>query len=113
MTSKIGDTVYTFDVNRRVYERDEKGKSYGGPIYREHWRPWLIVGEEKRSWLVTYGEGGRPQKMAKPQFKTEAEVADACWMNDHRYRLSETLQRCGDVALLRQIAALIGYKPEN
>lgn len=110
MTSKIGDTVYTFDVNRRVYARDEQGKPHGGPIYREHWRPWLIVGEEKRSWIVAYPDGTYPRKVSKTSFKTETEVADACWLEVTRYRFSEAVRKCNNVDLLRRAAAVIGFE---
>lgn len=116
MTSgpKIGDTVYQFDVNRRVYKKDAAGHSTGGPIYREHFRPYVIVGEDKRSWILDTPErswAGEPfpGKVAKAKVLTADEMDADCWRHDHRYQLSQAISRCNDVAILKQIAALVGY----
>lgn len=63
---KVGDHIYRFDINRRVYER-KPGKKYGGRIiYREHWQELSITGETSRSWLVQRFSGDRsPLKVPK------------------------------------------------
>lgn len=113
----IGSTVFVFDHNHRVY-----GKDRGSPIYREYWVPVGIRGENRSSWLLdNYYE--RFSKKPPHQTKTTPygnhrvaisvqEVDDDCWQHDHRYRIVRLVERC-DVAVLRQIAALVGYSPEE
>lgn len=112
--TKISDTVFKFDVNRRVYRRTENGSSSGGPIYREHFMPYVIVGEDRRSWILDvpdrkYGGGPFPGKTSKAKVLTAADVDAMCWRNDHSYRLRDMVGNCQDTAILKQIAALIGY----
>jgi hypothetical protein len=113
---QIGDTVYLFDENRRVYARNGAGRSSGGPIYREHFLPYLIVGEEKRSWILDKegrvgGGAPWPGKTSKTKVMTEEEVEAACWRNDHRMAVSDAVRRCEDTEVLKQVAALVGYVP--
>jgi len=48
---KVGDTVWVFDINRRVYDGNGLGAKI---IYREHFRPVHIIGETSRSWILDY-----------------------------------------------------------
>ena len=54
---QVGDTIWYFDTNRRVYPPPEPGRIWasGGPIWREHWRPVQITGETSRSWVLGSG----------------------------------------------------------
>ena len=106
---QIGDTVYIFDINHRIYERDENGRSKGGPIYREHFRPYVIRGEEKRSWIVCAPNSNFTRKIVKTAFKTEAEVDDDCWQNDHRVHVANMVLYCRDTEKLRAVAKVMGY----
>lgn len=112
---KIGDTVYRFDINRRVY-RDKSPGSFGGggPIYSEHFEPLKIIGESKSSWLLEhrYSVGKRVLASAKTfprRFFTAAQMDDDIWANEHRYAIREKLTRT-PVDQLRQVAAIIGYE---
>ncbi len=108
----IGSTIWIFDENHRVYHKDTAGRSEGGPIYREHWRPVVITGETSRSWII----GSRwdlkiPKHGPHPAACfTEAEMNDYCWANDYRSKVVRCVERC-DAAKLRQIAAIVGYTP--
>jgi hypothetical protein len=128
---KIGDSVWIFDSNHRVYPKPEPGHSYagGGPIYREHWRERFIIGETSRSWLIGYrrdgtpvhsrikvaktlpgsihcsGRGYGPSKIAYSWTEVEADV----WAHGHRYPIVRMVERC-DGETLKQVAALIGYE---
>ena len=46
----IGSTLYSFDSNRRTYE-----KSGGAPVYEKHFEAEEIVGETKVSWVMKRG----------------------------------------------------------
>lgn len=111
--TKIGDTVYIFDINRRIYERDGKGRSKGGPIYREHFTPYIIKGEDKRSWLVSAPASDYIHRIAKTHFKTAAEVDDDCWQNDHRVTVANMVLHCRDAVKLRAVAEIMGYVPHS
>ena len=62
---EIGDPVWYFDENHRVYERDENGRSHGGPIWREHWRPAEVVGETRVSWIIGAGTDKRKYEITR------------------------------------------------
>ena len=101
----IGDTVYVFDVNRRVYPKDASlGRS---PIYREHFRPIRIASETRVSWVLD--DGRRVNKKTLGGIFSPAQIDDACYVQANRYEIIRTIERCRDAALLRQIAALIGW----
>lgn len=108
---KVGDTVWLFDENRRVYAKDRQG----GPIWREHWYPMTISGETSRSWII--GEHAwhsyKLPKKGKPGFKiaySQEEIDRAAWVHDNRYRLSHEIDRCEDYDTLKMVAELVGYR---
>lgn len=111
---KVGDTIYRFDENRRVYRKVESGGSSGSPIYREHWRQVAITGENRASWLMGHppNYGFRcPKRGPHPGFAfTEQEIDDACWLQEHRYSIERAVGRVRDADTLRKVAALIGWK---
>jgi len=115
---KIGDTIWRFNENRRVYAPDKRG----GPIYAEDFEPEKIVGETPKCWIV--GEGRRADKVNKKTLRTavgkygatlyftDAGKEDSIWMNSHRYKIVRLVEKA-DAATLRQIADIVGYKPEE
>jgi hypothetical protein len=116
---KIGDSVWVYDSNHRVYPKDGRG---GSPIYREYWRERFIVGETRVSWILGLRPDSSPnhgwsQKVPKNPREIDrvgiayspAELEAHCWMHDHRYRLMRKIEYCTDPALLKQIAEMVGY----
>ena len=101
----LPEFVYVFDINRRVYRPSVEGRISGGPIYRQHWREYRVIGEEKRSWLVERW----PHKIAKAAAKVAAQVDDDCWINDNAHRVADMVRRA-DAPTLRAIAELVGFK---
>jgi len=106
----IGQTIWIFDINRRVY-REPRSMS-GSPIYREHWRPVRIDAETSRSWVTQYGEKIPKKGEHRGVAFTEQEVDDDVWCNSHRSKIADAIYRLEDVATLRAIADLVGFKPE-
>lgn len=113
---KIGDTVYYFDTNRRVYPSPVPGDDrWGGgtPIWREHWRPMKITGETVRSWLV--GGSRRALKMPKKGADggtwaiDERDISRAAWVNDCAHRIADEVRRLG-FADLAAVAKLISSR---
>ena len=112
MATKVGDTLFRFEANHREYPRGTDGTPMGGTIFRAHFRPWLVVGFEKRSLLVSPSpDGSHPTTVSPGCFKTEAEVDDACWLNENAHRVRALVDRCRDAAKLRAIAGLFDGIP--
>ena len=108
---EIGDTVYQFDINHRVYARDAAGRAQGGPIYREYFRPYVITGTDKRSWLVSAPGSDRQFKVSKDKVLTSGQMDEQCWVEDHRIKVVRLVDQCRDPAVLKSVAALLGYAP--
>ena len=106
---KIMRDVWVFDINYRVYQKDENGRSYGSPIWREHWRKQKILGDTKRSW-ITYGGAKIPKKGGKGIAFSEEEIDRAAYVYDHKYKIAESVKAIGDFDMLKKIADLIGYR---
>ncbi len=111
------DTIWVFDPNYRVYKEPEPGHIYssGGPIYREHWRPYKVVTETTRSWVLSNG-----QKVAKVDHDghshhgiafSQEDVDGMCWADEHRGKIVRLVGSVG-YAELKRIAEIIGYTGE-
>lgn len=119
---KVGDTLYRFDVNRRVYRKAENGRSTGSPIYSEHFEPRTIGGETKLSWLITDGYGivkvnKKTMRQASNngwggwQWFTAEAMEDNIWLADHRHNIRNMLDNAS-ASQLRQVAEILGYKAD-
>lgn len=101
---KIGSTIWKFDQNRRVYEKNGRG----GPIYRKHWVEVKILRETTRSWVIDYWGSKVPKKGPHPGYAfTQEELEDDIWVKDTRYEVVQAVESCKDANILRQIAALV------
>ena len=115
MTLKIGDTIYRFDRNRRVYDKPGFG---GTPIYREHFEPLKIIGENKISWLLERGWKAKKNTLSSAAsmqyggrgFFTAEDMGDDIWRHDHLHKLREAIQQASPDQL-RSIAKILEYKP--
>lgn len=114
MTLKIGDTLYYFDGNRRVYPRTKDGRQmHGSPIYAEHYVPVKIVGETRVSWLLEYGWKASKRSVAGsvgPVLTKEA-MEDDVWCSVHRFKIRDLFDRA-PAPTVRRVADILGYKPE-
>jgi hypothetical protein len=118
---KVGDTVWVFDDNVRRFRVDANGEAR--VIASEKFRPRSITGETSRSWLignVKIPKHGGPVRTsaagrwgATIVYMTQEAVDDEVFRREHRHRIVRALETCGDVAVLRQVAALVGYKAEE
>ena len=112
---KIGDTLYRFDGNRRVY-RDRSASGGGGPIYREHFEPLKIVGENKVSWLLERGWKANKKSLSSAKameyggrgFFTADGMEYDIWQHDHRYKIRVLFDQCSPEKL-KQIASILEY----
>lgn len=104
---KIGDTVYIFDVNHRIYPLAAKGNlwSSGGPIWRKHFVPHTIKGQTSRSWL-TSGGYKIPKNSIDSYCWSEDDIDKAEWVNDNRYKVARKVEMLKDYRLLKEIDSL-------
>ncbi len=103
---KVGDTIWYFDVNRRVYP--PKGSVSTACIYREHWRPVEIKSETSRSWITLYGKA--PKKGGRGWVFTEQEIDGDVWREHHAWKVGRMVERCRDAEKLKRVAEIVGYK---
>jgi hypothetical protein len=122
---KVGDTVWLFDGNHRVYENDDGTKS-SGAIYSKHFMPRVIEGETKQSWILQYGQkvpkkaNGEPEAdtrkvTTRPGFHsvvylTQKAKDDNIWIHMNRHVISHAVIGLTDIDMLKKVAAIIGYK---
>lgn len=114
MTPHIGMKVWRFDINRRVYKRDENGRAIGGPIWREHWVPLEIVGETTRSWIVarpgmpaSFGAKVSKKEWPREWAVSEADIERRDMIENGTNALARRVERCRDYDTLRAIEALL------
>lgn len=115
---KVGDTIYQFDENHRVYPRDDSGRATGGAIYAEFFIPHVIKSETKQSWLSGYrGEDRVNKKTMREagrsgfhghQWFTEEGRAAQIWLHEHRQPIVRALEHA-NVEQLRRVAEIVGY----
>ena len=122
---KVGSKLWQFDCNRRIYQKDAKGRSFGGPIWREHWRPAEGVGETRVSWIINTPGGGlwdsvrvpkkdfRGGKCPRGFLLSEEAIDREAWVHDNASRLGHAVMRCGDYDTLKKIAEMVGYKDQE
>lgn len=93
--------------------KNAEGRSYGSPIYREHWKKHEVVGETRVSWILRFGDKV-PKKGANPRRVcfSEKELDDNCFLHAHASKIGELVARIEDAETLRKIAAMVGYTPE-
>lgn len=105
--SRCYPDCWIFDENRRRYKVDEKGRSVGGPIWREHWVKVEIAGETSRSWITKCGLKV-PKKGGRGYAFCEADI-DRMAFVEQRWQIGEAVKRCTDYETLKLIADAVGY----
>ena len=104
---QVGDTIWIFNINRRVYQRDEKGRAFGGPIWREHWGPDQITGETSRSWLTKWGNKIPKNGKADGVAFSEIEIDQAAYVNDKAHRVARAVQSLSCYDTLKRVEAAL------
>ena len=115
---KVGDRLWRFDINRRVYNGSGMNSRI---IYAEHFTPHTITGETVKSWLIAgdYGDAIRVSKSelreagkggyGGHQWFTDSGREDDIWRHVHRSKITDLVDRA-DPALLRKVAEVVGYQ---
>ena len=120
---QIGDKVWIFDGNHRIY-KDVEGNETRSPWYRGHFVERYIVGETKQSWIVGL-KGREPNHRSNIKVKkstlsypadygldghlylSEDEIDQKCWKNENHYALGERVRRCYDYQKLKEIEEIL------
>jgi hypothetical protein len=116
---EVGQRVWRFDENYRVYAKNEQGRTMAGPIYSEYFRPMTIMAIEGRSYVVVNGHPADERwscrtlvgfAKAEMLYRNDGEKDDGVWVNGHRHELAELL-RNASAAKLREVAEVLGFTP--
>lgn len=110
---KVGSKIWRFSENRRIYRKDAQGRSYGGPIWREHWQQVEITGETSRSWILRDKKIPKKGPLPWGYALDEQTIDRAAWVHDNSYLISVEVARERDYDKLQQIAAIVGYKEKD
>lgn len=113
---KIGDVLFNFNGNRRVYNQPKSGGyASGGPIYEKHFAEATIVGETKNSWVMSLYETKVNKKTLQSSTKyadhgyfTKSGMEADIWLHEHRYRIAKLVESAG-VEQLKEIARIVDY----
>lgn len=117
--TKVGDCLFEFNENHRVYKTDANGANR--VVYRKHFLQHWIIGEEGRSWVVVSSPPGERQwgkekigksSVGKGKWFTADQMEDKVWAREHRYAVTRLLEHA-DVPTLRRIADALGYVPNT
>lgn len=104
---KIGDTVWWFNENRRVYHRNDEGRPTGSPIYREHFEQLEILGETKQSWIIGCPGDTKGRKFKKIDTRdlcfTIEELQDRVYVKENQFKIADKIRSCKDANVLKAV----------
>lgn len=112
----VGMKLFWFDENHRVYKKTPDGRSFGPPIWKEHWVSCWIIGETSKSWIVardpnlTVKMGKKVPKRDFPpeEYVLTEEDIERAWVVKNRHELARIINyQCRDHDVLVQIMALL------
>lgn len=109
--AKTGDTIWIFDSQKARYV---DGKYQGRGV----WELRMIEAETRRSFTVyrlkfdrvTGAQMATGDYAGSYSIAGQAEYEGSVWMDKHRHALTTRVGRETDIAVLKQIAALVGYE---
>ena len=107
---KIGDSVWVFNQNRRVYAKAPRGQYVGAPIWREHWEEREIIDETRVSWVLR--GGGKIKKSANPRAVafSEEEIDRRAFVKEKQVVFAGHIRECASYEAMKEIeAALIKH----
>lgn len=109
---KVGQTVYYFDQNRRVYREDKSG-----PIYKEYFRPLEIKDENDKEFILDWGTINKRSGLLRfnrdrgtVRFFTEEEKEDMTYIEDNGYKLADKVRHIKDAGKLKMIAKILDFE---
>lgn len=105
---------YYFDINNRIYEKDDVRKS--SPYYEEHFVKIQIIEETDKEYICQFGRTINKRSMlykidnsTRKKVFTEQEKEDDVYVNSKAHSLAE-LVRKSDANTLREVERLLSAK---
>lgn len=112
---QVGDKVWIFDNNHRVYE-DKNGNRSNYALYSGHFREFIITGETKQSWVIGSLKVNKKTLEVKGHaldphlFLSQEEVNENCWVHENKYDILKKIERSADYGLLKEIERLLNSR---
>lgn len=116
------EVIWYKDLNHRVYARDENNRPVGSPLEAEYWRPIGVESETSRSWVLVNGVKV-PKNTVFPTYQfalSKEQAMEIAWFDEHYNKIADTVRHLGwgidrhkNLALLRKVADVIGYKGKD
>jgi len=111
---QVGDKVWIFDGNRRIYT-DPEGNKLQSPWYRGYFIEQYIIGETKVSWIlgsyldtrIEIGNKYKKKECTGIIFTSEEEINKMCWVRENQYKIREKVGHCNDYNKLKQIESIL------
>ena len=107
---KIGDRVWLFDRDHREYTTGN-GCLSGEPIYEKQFLQYMVVGIEKRSYMLEYTTGGRRTVSfmvgEKAPWYSDSERDDKIWDRQYRPAIYDAIVNFATVSMLRKIKGIL------
>ncbi len=126
---QIGNRIWNFDINCRIYPPRNSRPNFGGPspIYEKHFREFTIIGETKFCWLAVRDASWSHERATKvnkkslqsantggantdTQWFTDATKHVAVWLQANRLPLANAISNCKNIHILKQVAHLLEYQ---
>ena len=101
---KVGDKVWLFDFNRRVYPKE--GGMGRSPIYSEHFYQCEIDGETSRSWIVS---GTKFSKLNPQGIYNDQQKEERIWDYENRYKIVKGVESCS-TKQLKEILSILNLE---
>lgn len=101
---QIGDTVYVYNNNRRVYPAGQAGSR---PIYRHHWEPLQITGINRVSYILENGIKVNKKDPGPSVLLSSQALDDRVWRHANQYTIERAVTACDSADTLRAIAKLL------
>lgn len=117
---EIGQKVWFFDRNKRVYTLPDGTRLTSSPWYRGHFVEKYVVGENKMSYIFGYKPTTNPDdkrltdrfkkselKDGKNIYLSEQSVDEACWVHDNGVEISRKVLNCDNYSKLTRILEIL------
>lgn len=89
---EIGQTIYYFDQNYRIYDK----KISHGPIYSKHFRPLVIEKETDKEYILDFGTINKKSNKLKwagtHKYYTEQGKNDKIFMHENQWKIAEKIK---------------------
>lgn len=114
---KIGDPIWIFDDNQRVYSKPDGSKT-NAPIWHGHWKRRVITAETSRSWLLDGSENAKKSSRVRVEKNHQKTFTSPCFSReeiDQRFsalltasKVRDAIFRNADPNMILRLAGMLG-----